>query len=160
MPRKSRLLVAAALGGTALALSAPATIAAIVDSGPVNIPVPATTAGIYINVVTGVSNVVPASVPGWDINPFGTTGLSFFGATPGASSGYVATGTIASALPPGSVIGPASTFAGGTVTTAATAFRTTALSYVGFRFLNEALGGTVNYGYAQVSTTWGTTGHP
>jgi hypothetical protein len=61
-----------------LSLSAPVTMAAVVDSGPISIAIPQTSVGIYINVVTGVSNVAPALAPGWDLNPFNNSGLAFF----------------------------------------------------------------------------------
>jgi hypothetical protein len=156
--RKSRLLVAAALGGTALTLSSPATIAAIVDSGVVNLPVPQTTAGLYINLVTGVLGFTAGAVPGWDFNPFGSTNISFFSSA-GTGTQTVGAATTATALAPGATIGPGSTYANvGTTGTAATAFRNTGVAYVGFKFTNEATA-TVNYGYALMSTTT-TSGYP
>src|SRR5689334_5071102 len=50
--------------------------AAIVYSGLVNLNVPSTTAGIYLNVVTGVSSTAPASAPGWDLNPWSSTAFN------------------------------------------------------------------------------------
>ena len=41
---------------------------AIVYSGPVNIPIPDTADGLYVNVVTGANGLT--AVAGWDINPY------------------------------------------------------------------------------------------
>ena len=40
------------------------SMAAIVTSPVANLPVPQTTAGVYINVVTGVTGTTPGAVPG------------------------------------------------------------------------------------------------
>jgi hypothetical protein len=73
----------AALGGTGAALLLPAQAdAALVRSAILNVVVPATTGGLYMNVETGVANVSPGSVPGWDLNPWSSTSsLSGFPAT-------------------------------------------------------------------------------
>lgn len=138
-----------AIGGAAIALASPLAIAAVVDSGDVTIPVPATTDGIYLNLVTGVSATTPAAVPGWDFNPFSSTNLAFFPAT---GSATVGAGGIATALNSGDVVGPSSTFTTGNAGTTGTAFRTTTTAIVGFRFLNEATGVT-NFGFAVMDTT-------
>lgn len=54
--------------------------AAIVYSGLKNIAVPATTDGVYVNLITGANSSAP--VAGWHINPWGTTGLRFGTAYP------------------------------------------------------------------------------
>lgn len=131
------------------AVSSP-LLAAVVDSGPVSIAVPQTTAGIYLNVITGVSATAPAGAPGWDINPWGSTALNFFG---GATSGsYIAAGGNVVPQNIGDVVGPASTFAtsAGTV---GTSFRNSGTSILGFRFFNEGNGNSVHYGYAEITTT-------
>ena len=59
-----RLSAYATLAGVALATPAIETADAfIIWSGPVNITIPSTTAGIYLNVVTGVFNSSPAAGP-------------------------------------------------------------------------------------------------
>src|SRR5205085_10449977 len=66
--------------------------AAIVYSGPVSINVPSTTAGIYMNVVTGVFATTPGAVAGWDLNPWSSSGLSLWtnnGANPASTDGVV-----------------------------------------------------------------------
>lgn len=149
--------VAAVVGGTALSLVSTMSMAAIVDSGVVNFPVPATTAGIYFNVVTNVSGTVASAVPGWDLNPFASsTNLAFFQSTAaGNNTQVVSTAAGTTLLAPGAVVGPASTYVlSGTAQ--APDFRVTSTtSFVGFRFTNEVTA-ALNYGYAQLSTTAGT----
>lgn len=158
---RSSTVFALATGASFAALPATAD-AQIVYSGPLSIQIPVTTAGIYINVVTGASGATPSAVPGWDINPFSSTTLSWFGTNTLAQTGYVrgggssatlvdnlALGTIVSASSPGTpnyATGPN----GASETTGATAFNLNSSSnYVGFRFLNETTG-LVNYGWLQV----------
>jgi hypothetical protein len=74
-----RLAAYATLAGVALAAPAiPNADASIVWSGPVNIAIPSTTAGIYINVQNGVYGPTPSGVPGWDLNLWGSTSLSLW----------------------------------------------------------------------------------
>ncbi len=52
----------------------PAAVQAdVVYSGVVNLVVPATYEGLYLNVESGISSSVAAEVPGYDINPWGTS---------------------------------------------------------------------------------------
>lgn len=130
--------------------------AGIVHSGPVNINIPSTTAGVYLNVVTGVSNASPASVPGWDVNPWSTTGLGLFNPaapTGGVYVGTAAAGTQASNLAPGTPIGPASLFGSNNSAAANSAvFNLNSTSnIVGFRFQNEANANAVHYGWMRIS---------
>lgn len=147
----------AAVAATAAVAAPQNADAAIVYSGPVSINIPLTTAGVYLNVVTGVNNVSPAAVPGWDINPFSGTTLSWFAATPNASSGYIAnlgsSVTLVDNLAPGTLISSANTFNfnNSSESTGATAFNFNSNNnYVGFRFQNEAAGNQVQYGWVQV----------
>lgn len=146
-------LCAAALAGTA-ATMAPAHATVVTFSTPISIP--NTFAGVYINFLTGASGITPASVPGWDFGPWGSSStLSFFwNGTPAASSGGVAGTTTGPYLDlaAGSVISSASTFAAVTATAAASAFQSTGTHTLGFRFFNENTS-TINYGYATISTT-------
>jgi hypothetical protein len=144
-----------------LCIASSAPMAAVIDSGPVNLPVPVTIAGIYLNLVTNASGITPALAPGWDFNPFSSGGsLAFFtSASVTNVSNVVGSGTAATALTAGATIGPASTFAAtGTVSTLGTAFRNTGTEYVGVRFNNEATG-LLNYGYVELQTT-AATGFP
>jgi hypothetical protein len=130
--------------------------AAIVESGPVNINVPNTFSGVYINLLTGATGATPGAVPGWDFGPWGSSSLlSFFwNGTPANTAGGVA----ATATGPyldlalGSFVSAASVYSASATSAAAAAFQTSGTHFLGFRFLNEATG-IVNFGYAQFSTT-------
>ena len=128
--------------------------AAIVWSGPVNITIPSTTAGVYLNVVTGVNNPSPASVPGWDVNPWGSTTLNMFGPTGG---GHYTTGTTAQYdnVAAGTLIGPAATFSNsGTanINPATPLNLNSANNLVGFKFFREGdAAGTLHYGWMRIS---------
>jgi hypothetical protein len=98
-------------------------------------------------------------VPGWDINPFSSTTLSWFAATPSAQHGYIinlpggTSATLVDNLPLGTLI-QAAGFTFGTnnavETTGPTAWNLNSNNnYVGFRFLNEGTS-TVDFGWAQV----------
>ena len=88
--------------------------AALVYSGIQNIAVPATSAGMYINLLTNANGSAPAAAPGWHINPWGSSSLRmgtntptpdtyFLGLTPASSS---STGGRLIALNSGSTISP------------------------------------------------------
>ncbi|MEO7756805.1 MAG: hypothetical protein ABIS07_09515, partial [Dokdonella sp.] len=64
--RKPMVPIAAAVAAAFMSLASGNAVAAIMcDALVAPIVVPQTTAGIYVNFVTNVSNVAPASVPGW-----------------------------------------------------------------------------------------------
>ncbi len=164
--RVDRCLAAcAAAAGASLAV-VPSSDAAIVYSGIVNINVPSTTAGIYINLLTGVFATSPGAVPGWDINPWGSTAFNFWANNAASPNDGVinnfpggTSATLVDNLPLGSTVNGAFTFGrtNGIETTGPTAFVLNCTSnYVGFRFLNEATG-QINFGWAQfgLSTTPG-----
>ena len=155
--RRFRRRVAALALAAALGTSAAAPMAAIVDSGPIAIAVPAALDGIYMDSVTGASATAAPFPAGWDFNPYATgngTTLDFFTSTTAANANQIVGNlNVAAALSPGATIGPASNYAtAGVVSTRNTPFQTTATSYVGVRFMNEVTG-VLNYGYAQVQTT-------
>jgi hypothetical protein len=146
-------LCAAAIAGTAA--TAPVANAAIITfSTP--IVVPQTTAGVYINLLTGATGSSP--VPGWDFNPYNAsagTQLGFYWApTPANTSGGVAGTTTGPYLdlPPGSVVGPASTFTRVILGTTGSPFLTTGSHILGFSFFNENTSAT-DYGYLSMTTT-------
>jgi hypothetical protein len=145
-------------GLVALAGWAPMAQAVVVVSPAANLAVPLTTQGIYINVVSGVSNVAPGSAPGWDINPWGsatsTSALNFFNATlpagtlPASGSYVVSIAGQTANLAPGTVIGAATPLfgSGQATTTAATSpWVLNATNYFGFRFGGDD--GLLHYGY-------------
>jgi hypothetical protein len=155
MPVLSRaVLLAAAAAAAVTSLSAQA---AIVDSGPVNITIPANIDGVYFNVVTAATGTAGASVAGWDVNLYQTgAGLTFFWpSTPANSSGGVVAGTVYAPQPVGASIGPTSTFAltsGGGGDPPFANFRVTGDHNLGIRFFNEATG-AINFGYVTIRAT-------
>jgi hypothetical protein len=152
---KARATVVASL--FSLATAAPAAVVCN-SASPLPYTVPATSAGVYMNLVTGTFGTTPAAVPGWDFNPWGSTNLTFFfPSTPATSHGAVSTGTDYSILASGEAIGPASTFATTGQTYALWRAGSTG-QYLGVRFYNEATS-AINYGWIRLDTT-AATGHP
>jgi hypothetical protein len=147
-PKAVKTAVALAVGAGALV--AASAVQAVVVFTPVNIPVPATVAGVYVNVVTGTFGTA-AATPGWDINPWGTTGLGFFSPSTPTGGAYVisAASTVANLLP-GATVGAASTYGSGSTANFAQWNLNSTDNYFGFRFTNES-GGTLHYGWAQLS---------
>ena len=156
-----KLAAYAALAGATLAAPAiPGADAAIIYSGGLNIIIPHTIDGVYLNVVTGMYSSSGASTPGWDFNPYGSSSLNFFGASPSASSGYIvdfpggSSASLVDNLPIGTLIqGAGFTFGtlNGAETTGTTAFTLNSdNNYVGFRFQNETAGNQVQYGWLQI----------
>jgi hypothetical protein len=128
------------------------SLAAVVDSGPVNITVPATIDGVYLNLVAATNGGTGGAVPGWDINPYSVgsgDGLNLFFPS-SATHGAVGNAAAASALSTGALIGPASTFTNAS-TVAAAPFRDPASRFLGIRFVNEA-GGGQHYGYIEIES--------
>lgn len=146
------LVVAASL----TVASSPAMAAPTCFTTP--IPVPVTTSGIYINLFTGVSNAVPASVPSWDFNPWGSTTANFWVGTSTPLSGFVATAGVIGNLNNGDVVGPAATFLTGnsTATTMATWRAGVTNGNLGMRFVE---GGSTYYGWIN-ATSVGPNGTP
>ena len=130
--------------------------AAIVYSGVLNFSCAVDIDGCYINVETGVlSNGPGTGVPGWDVNPYSTSGgMNFFNSTGGGQMRRpgVTTGT-AGNLALGTVIGAAGSYNTGTGnvygTTAATGLNGgwtySSENIIGFRFVAAA--GTTHYGW-------------
>ena len=126
----------------------------VVDSGAVNIAVPADGIGIYVNWLTGGTCTTGCPTE-YNFNPYGSTNLTFWwGGDVLPTSDCVVAGASCAVLAPATVIGPASTFGDGN----ANLFRVTGVQYMGFRFVNTVTA-QVNYGYVQLTTT-GATGHP
>jgi MYXO-CTERM domain-containing protein len=136
--------------------AAAAANAAVVYSGPVNFVCAVDTDGCYINVETNtLSNGPGGGVPGWDVNPYSSSGgMNFFNSTGGGQMRRegVTTGT-AGNLAVGTVVGAAGSFN----TSTGNVYGTTAASglnggwtlasenIIGFRFVAAA--GTTHYGW-------------
>ncbi len=172
--------IAAAAGALGGVLAAGSAQAVIVYSGLVNLAIPNTATGLYVNVLTRTSFSGPGTFPAlpgpgsnYDFNLFGTTTWQFFSpsatglsapAVPADSKGYVsATATGAGLnLAPGTLIGNASVF--NTGSPSAAALTTGAPAIFGFRFRNEgpdltvATDDTVHFGWARVTLTAGVPG--
>ena len=130
--------------------------AAIVYSGVLNFSCAVDIDGCYINVETGqLSNGPGSGVPGWDVNPYSTSGgMNFFNSTGGGQMRRpgVTTGT-AGNLALGTVIGAAGSFNTGTGnvygTTSATGLNGGwtygSENIIGFKFVSAA--GTTHYGW-------------
>jgi hypothetical protein len=155
-------LTAAALAGTAMGFEQSANAAVVTTFASANISVPATTAGVYINLQTGATASSAGALPGWDFNPYLTgSGLGFYwNQSPAGTHGGVATApasTTYANLAFGTVVGPSSPFTAAIQGTAGTSYRQTGISYLGFRFRNAA--NVTNYGYAAIQTS-ATNGFP
>ena len=140
-----------------LSLGASVAQAQVVDSGLLATPisVPNTTAGVYLNVLTGATGATGTGLPGWDFNPWGSltapAGLALFWPAP-ATSGGVSTAGVYDNMAVGATVGPASTFIQTTTPASAANLRLGGTVYVGMRFLNET-GSTLHYGFVQMTTT-------
>jgi hypothetical protein len=147
--------VATAVAAAAIGAAAPAS-AAVVYSGVINFVCAVDIDGTYINVETNtLSNEAASGVPGWDVNPYSTSGgMNFFNSTGGGQMRRpgVTTGT-AGDLDVGTVVGAAGSFNTGTGnvygTTAATglagSWEYSEENTIGFRFVAGA--GTTHYGW-------------
>jgi MYXO-CTERM domain-containing protein len=154
MKISNRLVKHAAIAASVAA--AASANAAIVYSGVINFACAVDIDGTYINVETNtLSNGPGAGVPGWDVNPYSTSGgMNFFNSTGGGQMRRpgVTTGT-AGNLALGTVIGAAGSFNTGTGnvygTTAATGLNGgwtySSENIIGFRFVAAA--GTTHYGW-------------
>ena len=155
---QSQLEVRLAAYGTLAAMALTGGIAmpakaAIVYSGVVNITIPSTTEGIYLNVVTGAAGPRGAA-PGWDFNPYkNNAGLAFFAPTNGGTlAASSTTGSAALRLYGGETIGPSGTYNGNQAV--GTNFFNGGEACVGIRFMNEATG-IINYGWVLLNTASG-----
>lgn len=140
----------AAVAGAAVAVGS--ADAAVVWSGIVNINVPSTTSGVYLNVVTGTTGT-SSSLAGWDINPWGSTSLSFFNSTTSGQTqrtDMVGTGSTASNLAAGTLISGASTFTNNTGVQSTTGLNLSSSNNLfGFKFWHEAAG-AYRYGWVRL----------
>ncbi len=148
-----RLMPAVIGGATALVSSA-----APIQSPLSNVAIPISTAGIYVNAVTGVATTAPSGNPGWDLNFWSTASFRAWAnngaspndgvmATPGGST------TLVGALSAGTFVDSSQNFIRTTAAPVASgtgAFQVNANNYIGFRFLNEA-DGQLHYGWAMIA---------
>ena len=134
-----------------MSMASASSMAAIVYSGPVNIPVPDNIDGVYMNVVTGQTGTSGATVGGWDINPYSAVAGDFHLWSFDTTTWLAAAITGPYPQTVGTSVGPAGTFfrpggnnsVGGQVTLNSTS------NYFGIRFTNENTGAT-NFGWIQM----------
>jgi hypothetical protein len=79
----------AASAVVAAAASAVGADAGLVHSGQVNIAVPASTTGVYINLLTGASGTSESAAVGWHINPWGSASLRIGTNTPTPETRFI-----------------------------------------------------------------------
>lgn len=143
---------AVAVGAAAFGVAQQAN-ANIIHSGAVNIVIPDTIDGIYMNVVSGATGSSGGAVPGWDINPYTAAAGMFnlWGATTTTwlSAGGVIGGSYNLAFD--APIGPAGTFfrPGGGTNVAPQMNLNSSDNLLGFQFTNEMGGGT-HYGWMRL----------
>lgn len=142
-------MCAAALAGTAATVSdANATV--VTFNTPISVP--ATTAGVYINLLTGANGTSGGAVPGYDFNPYlanGGTQLGFYWGPVATRGGGVASTTTTGpylSLAAGTTISAASTFTAAILGTTGSAYLTSGTHTLGFKFYNETTS-VFNYGY-------------
>lgn len=144
-------LVCAILSATAnAAVQCPQTL-------PLNVP--ATGEGLYLNLVTSVSGTTEASVPGFDFNPYAAQNsdpigqLKFYwGSAATNGAGVVTSGDTYAVLPPGQLIGPASTFSRAAFTGNTSAWQAGASGFLGVRFQEEPAN-AIRYGWIFLSSS-------
>jgi hypothetical protein len=168
--RSTASVASAALAAAALA-AAPAARAQVVYSGPVNLTIPRSQDGFFVNVVTGATYsgpfypTCPGPVCNFDFSIAdgrNILGRLFFapfsdGSIP-EQRGYVSTSPngFPIVLAPGTLIGSTSVFNGDRVDSPTTAFEGGTNVIFGFRFRNEAGGAnTTHYGWGRVSLRTG-----
>ena len=141
-------------GAAAAAATVVGAANAAVVTWNVNLAVPNTFYGVYLNIATQTTGGTGATTPGFDINPYGSSSLNFFNGT-GAT--YVRTQASGgpSSLAAGTVIDATSPFfnsltavISGTTTT--NGWQLNSLNYFGFRFTHDTLGLRYGYGVMQV----------
>lgn len=136
--RLERHLAIASAAVVGLMCAARSAEAAIVWSGIVNINIPVNIDGVYLNVATGATGASGTVVPGWDLNPWGSSSLNMFSPSAMPSGAYVGSGSSYTNLAPFSLISTASTFAGGGVATPdGSLVLNSSQNLIGFRFYNE-----------------------
>jgi MYXO-CTERM domain-containing protein len=156
MSLNSKLAKHFALAAVATAAVATAANASVITTN-YNIVIGATFDGLYLNVETGANNGGSTggggTVPGWDVNVWNTSNLSFFSPTDFSGAAYfrVAGGaTATSNLGGGQLIDVANgTWQSSAATaTGVGAYVLNARNYFGFRF--KTAGGATNYGYMAI----------
>jgi len=121
--------------------------------------VPATTEGLYVNVVTGVFGQTEASVPGFDIDIYASANSTpsdqlkfYWGSAANNGAGVATVGDTYALLGSGAVIGESSLFTRAAFTGDTSAWQAGVYGYLGMRFRLEP-GTDIRYGWVLLSTT-------
>jgi len=124
-----------------------------------NLPVPQTTEGLYVNLVTASSGQTEASVPGFDIDLYAAASSVpsdqlkyYWGPSSNGGAGVATVGDTYAVLAGGAVIGPESLFTRAAFTGNTEAWQAGVSGYLGLRFRDEA-SGAIRYGWLQLSTS-------
>lgn len=131
----------------------------VICSGVLNHQVPVTSQGTVVNFATGVVlNGVASGVPGWDINPYGTSDTNV-ALLAGSGTGIMrnpnaGTFTFRTYLPVDTEVGPTAYFYGNSAAAMGTAvgqWAPNSEGYIGVKFFNEASSPpTIHYGFIQM----------
>ena len=141
----------------AVILQSQTASAAVVYSGILNHQVPVTAQGTVINFVTGtVLNGSVSGVPGWDVNPYGTSGTNV-ALLAGAGTGIMrnpaaGTNTFRTNLALGTAVGASAFFYGNSAAAIGTSvgqWTANSIGYFGLKFINEATSAT-HYGFVEM----------
>lgn len=156
--RSPRHPIAATAMLLALSISGAAPAAELCVSG-INLAVPATTEGLYANLVSGVSGFTEASVPGFDIDVYAAANSNpsgqlkfYWGAASTGAAGVASVGDVYAVLATDQLIGPDSVFTRAAFTGDTSAWQAGVTGYLGLRLRNENTG-TIQYGWMLLSTS-------
>lgn len=144
----------------AFALTPAPALAALVCSGPLELAVPQSGEGLYIDLVTGVSGESEGQVPGFDVDPYAAQNsepahqLKFYwGSSSNGGAGVASDGDTYAVLASGDTIGPDSLFTRAAFTGDTSVWQAgVAEGYLGMRFTNEAAG-LLNYGWLRLRSS-------
>lgn len=121
--------------------------------------VPATSEGLYINLVTGLSGATEASVPGFDFDPYAAASTDpsgqlkfYWGPASNNGAGVASVGDTYAVLAGGQEIGPTSVFTRAAFTGNTNAWQAGVTGYLGTRFRIEP-SNEIRYGWLKLTTT-------
>ncbi len=133
--------------------------AAVICSSMTNLDVPATSEGLYVNLITGLSGVRESDVPGFDIDIYAAVSTNpadqlrfYWGSSSNGGAGVVSSGDSYAVLGPNVTIGPDSSFSRAAFSGDTSAWLAGENGYLGMRFRDEAVS-TIVYGWLALSTT-------